>query len=562
MFRYILIFSVLLFQSLYALSDKELAIAINLAGKQRMLTQKISKEALLISLNIDKEQNRKKLEKSVKLFDKTLNGLLYGDQDLNLAPSKNKKVEAKLKEVQALWEPFYKNAKTIYSSKNPPKSAFIYIDKNNLKLLKTMNEAVSLYTSLGNKGTNKLKIANDINLAGKQRMLTQKMAKDILRYKNGLEPQEALKSLNSSKELFDKTLNGLYSGDKELNLVGTNLPKIRKQLDIVKSRWSEAKELINKALKSKDDKKIVKELISKLDETKVQMNKAVVLYTKSLNRQKQFMAINSIISGFMHKKGSNKHLINLAGKQRMLTQRVSKLSIECALNLRDKSCKMLNNFTTLYERTLNGFLNGDKELELEPSKNSDEIAKIEHLQKLWKPFKNSVEKVEKTHGKDKKALDYILSNNEELLKESNNLVTIFVKNSSKDVNYIEKALLKIVNIAGRERMLTQKMTKEYLQQKELNNTNAYKKMKKTMTLFENSLNDLINGNKQEGMPKVTNLEIKKQLQKVKKIWSKLKPLYLKQEPSKKELILLLKANPILLKEMNKAVYMIDSSTDY
>jgi len=113
-------------------------------------------------------------------------------------------------------------------------------------------------------------------------------------------------------------------------------------------------------------------------------------------------------------------------------------------------------------------------------------------------------------------------------------------------------------------MLTQKMTKEYLQAKELNNTKATKKMQKTMALFENSLNNLINGNKNEGMPKVkvTNKEIKKQLLKVKRIWSKLKPLYLKQEPSKKELILLLKANPILLKEMNKAVYMIDSSTDY
>ena len=561
MFKYILVFSVFIFQFLFALSDKELAIAINLAGKQRMLTQKISKEALLISLDIDKEENKKKLEKSVKLFDKTLNGLLYGDKDLELAPSKDKKVEAKLKEVKALWQPFYKNAKVIYSSQNAPKEAFIYIDKNNLKLLKTMNEAVSLYTLLGDKGSNKLKIANDINLAGKQRMLTQKMAKDILRYKNNLDAKEALKSLTGSVKLFDKTLEGLYNGNKELNLVGTNLPKIRNQLDIVKSRWSEAKGLIGKAIKSKNDKEVVKELISKLDETKVQMNKAVVLYTKSLNRQKQFLAINSIINGFMHKKGSKKHLINLAGKQRMLTQRISKLSIECALNLRADSCRKLNDFTALYEKTLNGFLNGDKDLELDSSKKINEIMKIEQIKKLWKPFKESVNKIENSKGKDKKALKFILNNNVELLKESNELVTIFVKNSSKNVNYIEKALLKIVNIAGRERMLTQKMTKEYLEDKFLNINSGEKKLK-TMRLFENSLNDLINGNKEKSMPKVTNLSIKKQLLRVKRIWSKLKPLYLKKSVNKKELKLLLMANPILLKEMNKAVYMIDESTDY
>jgi hypothetical protein len=111
-------------------------------------------------------------------------------------------------------------------------------------------------------------------------------------------------------------------------------------------------------------------------------------------------------------------------------------------------------------------------------------------------------------------------------------------------------------------MLTQKMTKEYLQYLELKDKNAKKKMKKTIALFENSLNDLIEGNKDKGLPKVTNPQIKKQLLKVKHIWQKLKPLYFKDNITKKELKLLLVANPILLKQMNKAVYMIDESTDY
>jgi len=110
----------------------------------------------------------------------------------------------------------------------------------------------------------------------------------------------------------------------------------------------------------------------------------------------------------------------------MLTQRVSKLSIECALNLRANSCQKLNDFTTLYEKTLNGFLKGNKELGLESSKKINEIMKIEQIKKLWKPFKESVNKIESTQGKDREALKFILDNNEELLKESNELVTIFV----------------------------------------------------------------------------------------------------------------------------------------
>ena len=562
MYKYIIIIFTLLFQMLFAMNSKELAIAINLAGKQRMLTQKMSKESLLIFLKINPKENAKKLKQSYTLFDKTLKGLLYGDKDLNLVPSNDKKVEAKLKEVLELWKPFKQRVQKIASFKGLSNKTFDYIDKHNLPLLKTMNEAVTLYTKLGSKGGSKLKMANDINLAGKQRMLTQMISKDLLLYQANINPKRALKSLTNSIKLFDKTLKGLYEGDKELNLVGTKLPNIRAQLDKVKQNWQEVKPLILKAIKDKKNQKLTKEIIAKLDKTKYEMNKGVELYTKSINRQKQFIKLNALVSGFMAKKESSKHLINLAGKQRMLTQRVSKLSIECALNLREDSCKKLNKFINLYEKTLIGFEKGDRELKLDGTKNREELSQIHKLYKLLKPFKNAVIEVEKSKGENKKALNYILEHNEELLKESNKLVTIFVKNRSKNVSYIEKALLDIVNIAGRERMLTQKMTKEYLQYLKLKDKSAKVKMKKTMALFENSLNDLINGNKEKGLPKVTNIKIKKQLLKVRLIWQKLKHLYTKENISKKELNLLLKANPILLKEMNKAVYMIDESTDY
>jgi len=130
-----------------------------------------------------------------------------------------------------------------------------------------MNEAVYMYAALGSKGGSKLKMATDINLAGKQRMLTQKIAKDLLLYQAQIEPKKALKSLASSINLFDKTLKGLYEGDADLKLVGTKLPKIRKQLDIVKSVWEKAKSLIPKAIKNP------------IDKTKIEMNKAVILYT-------------------------------------------------------------------------------------------------------------------------------------------------------------------------------------------------------------------------------------------------------------------------------------------
>ncbi len=547
---------------IYAMSDKELANAINLAGKQRMLTQKMSKEALLIFIGIDVDKNAKALKETSKLFDKTLNGLLNGDRSLGLVKSNNKEIESKLKEVQKLWKPFYKRIDDVASFENLTDKTFEYIDKNNLPLLKTMNEAVILYTKLGDSKVSKLKMANDINLAGKQRMLTQKIAKDLLLYQAGINPKRALNSLNSSIKLFDKTLNGLYNGDKELNLNGTKLPKIVKQLDIVKQNWQDVKPLIAKAIKDKENQDLTKEVISKLDNIKTQMNKAVELYTKSLNRQKQIMKLNALISGFINKKDNAKHIINLAGKQRMLTQRLAKLAIECKLAILSESCDSLDKYVALFDKTLNGFINGDSELNLSPIKSKEALDQIKKIKAIWKPFKKAALKLKETNGKDSKALALIMAKNEELLKESNKLVLILEKENAKRVSYIEKAQLKIVDIAGRQRMLTQKMTKEYLEYLKLKNKYAKKKMKESIKLFEISLNGLINGSKELGLPKVTNQKIKEQLIKVSKLWKKVVSIYNKNSISDKELVLLLKVNPILLKEMDRGVKIIEKSTDY
>ena len=561
MYRVVLIVTLLFSQVLFGMSSKDLAIAINLSGKQRMLTQKMSKESFMLFLGIDRQNAKKNLIDSKELFDRTLKGLMYGDKGLKLVATKDKSILSKLKEVEALWEPFKEHIEKIYNYEASDKD-YWYIKNNNINLLKRMNEAVFMYAKL-NKNDSKFKLANDINLAGRQRMLTQKISKDLLQYILDLDRNASLIDLQNSVKLFDKTLYGLYNGDKEQNLHGTKLTKIVNQLNIVKREWQELKPLIKEQLlpENIDKQDLTLKLLNKLNKTKFEMNKAVLYYTQSLDRQKQVMKLNSIISGFMAKKDSSKHLINLAGKQRMLTQRVSKLSIECAYNLEKGSCLKAEKFISLYQRTLKGFVHGDNELKLKGVKNIESLKQISKLEELLKPFKRAVLEVKNSKRADKKALKYILQNNENLLKESNNLVTIMVKNGSKNVSYIEKAMLKIVNIAGRERMLTQKMTKEYLQSTILGNKDANSKMNKTINLFENSLNNLINGSKSEGMPKVTNLSIKKQLLKVKSIWQKLKPLYFKKL-SKKELALLLKVNPILLKEMNKAVYMIDESTDY
>jgi hypothetical protein len=419
-----------------------------------------------------------------------------------------------------------------------------------------MNKAVGLYAS-SNQGENRFALANDINLAGKQRMLTQKMGKALLFASNNLKKKEYIADFKKSQKLFSNTLKGLLYGSKILHLEGTKLPKITAQLKVVDKLWKEHQPILKKAIEGKEMKKA----IAGLDKILVEMNRGVFTYTQSINRQKQRAKFASLISSFMSKSNILKKRVNLSGRQRMLTQRMTKLAILVSSNIDKKeNAKRLVKFSNLYNQTLIAFRDGDAQMGCIPSNSKEIKEQIAVIEKEWKPFYEKAKLIAEKKDKDGKALKYMIDKNEHLLKISNELVKRYEK-SNKATNYLDKARLHVINVAGRQRMLTQKMTKEKLLiAKEDSKYSA--KLEKTVKLFDDSLNALINGDKKQSIVKPTNKKIKKQLATVEGIWKKLKPLYEKPKLTTKELKTIIKQNPTLLAEMNKMVKMSEVEIEY
>jgi len=291
------------------------------------------------------------------------------------------------------------------------------------------------------------------------------------------------------------------------------------------------------------------------------MDRAVTYYTKSINRQKQRMKLASILGNFINKSKILKKRVNLSGRQRMLTQKMTKLALLIESNIDKKeNIKRLKKYSSLYGKTLNAFENGDKDLGCVPTNNKKIREKIEKVKEAWRPFYKNVQKIIEQKDKNKSAISYVVANNEALLKLSDDLVKAYEK-SNKAQNFLEKARVHVVNVAGRQRMLTQKMTKEKLLV-EQGKKEYKKKLKKTIELFDTSLKDLTNGNLDESILKPTNEKIIKQLKVVNRIWKELKPLYEKDKVSKEELNRIIKENPILLKEMDKMVKMSEVEMEY
>jgi len=246
-------------------SKQQEGIVINLAGKQRMLTQKMSKEALLIAKGINVEENKKNLAQSIALFDKTIKGLRNGNSELRLPKTKDKNILKQLDLVITQWKSFKKDIEKVAHGEID-KTTLENIDKKNIPLLNNMNIVVEMYEE-NSKSKLDPQMAKTINLAGRQRMLTQKMTKELLLIANSLKSNANENSLKSTGELFKETLTNLMLN----NNTAINDPEISKRLVKVKNLWNQYQNIIansnlsqgskNKQKEQKISDAITKELI-------------------------------------------------------------------------------------------------------------------------------------------------------------------------------------------------------------------------------------------------------------------------------------------------------------
>ena len=234
---------------------------INLAGKQRMLTQKMSKEALFAAKGIDADANKANLAKTAALFDKTLNGLINGDESLGLPKTENPEIVGQLKKVKELWGPFKASIE---------KGDLEAISKQNIPLLKNMNAAVQMYAKASGSKLDP-EMAQTINVAGRQRMLTQKMTKELLLAANGIDADANLANAKKTFKLFETTLADLTAKAKDA--------KISDQLGVVKGIMVEYQPIIEGGDISEGSLKKAEAVNMKLLK---ESNNAVTMYKASI----------------------------------------------------------------------------------------------------------------------------------------------------------------------------------------------------------------------------------------------------------------------------------------
>jgi hypothetical protein len=266
-----------------AVTPAQWGTILNLSGRQRMLSQKMTKEILLISLDYKKAENLSALEKTATLFDTTLAGLRDGSAELGLPPTSSRRILRQIdKKIVPIWDMFFRQAQGILTAKAVSSDQLSAVVENNIPLLGEMNKCVKLYEKEASKSGVEMdpKLAVTINLAGKQRMLTQKMSKEFLLIAKNVRPEANRLNLLETYHLFDRTLKGLMDGDKMLELPGTKAPAIRAQLGKVQSLWQGFAPLMKYGATTKGAVSAEKigEVAQKNLPLLAEMNKAVKMY--------------------------------------------------------------------------------------------------------------------------------------------------------------------------------------------------------------------------------------------------------------------------------------------
>jgi len=203
----------MVFQSLVGVVLCGWAETINQAGMQRTLSQMMTKEFLLTSRPGSRgtsfNLHRSKLLQSMQNFNSTLHALRIGDPQRGIIASPNSQVLSRLDAVEAVWTPMEQLLRSNIGSLDT--MVLNDLSQQNLPLQDASNGVVqALVNAARVSGASTNGLVQDI--AGRQRTLIQRMAKEILFLAQGVQMSFNMRAYAETKTLFEESHHGLIEG--------------------------------------------------------------------------------------------------------------------------------------------------------------------------------------------------------------------------------------------------------------------------------------------------------------------------------------------------------------
>ncbi|GAA6141994.1 type IV pili methyl-accepting chemotaxis transducer N-terminal domain-containing protein [Hydrogenophaga sp. 5NK40-0174] len=191
----------------------ELNLAINMAGRQRMLSQRVIKAWLASTMLPGHAAALKVLESSKSLFEKQLTDLS--------AKAPSQEIRSTYLSLAASWN----DLQSLLGSTTSTPDAVRTLIRADARVLSLAHQGTQQYEAVQNQATGAL-----VNLAGRQRMLTQRMAKFYFTSAMGVDTDASMAELQKARGEFEAALARLKAAPEAT-------PRILAELQLGETQW-------------------------------------------------------------------------------------------------------------------------------------------------------------------------------------------------------------------------------------------------------------------------------------------------------------------------------------
>ncbi len=211
---------------------------INLAGRQRMLSQRMAKEAILVHMGVETEENLRRLRSSRDMFDRTLTGLRSGDESQGLSGTSDGNTLERIEQAEAIWVLMDDVLRSgLDSGRFSEGQVAVLVDLSPMLLSASEDVVTAILEQIETRRVHTV-LVEAINVSGRQRMLSQRMAMEYFLIARDFDTDGNRQALRESIESFDRALVGLIDGDPGQRLIAAPTAEIQLQLATVRRIWS------------------------------------------------------------------------------------------------------------------------------------------------------------------------------------------------------------------------------------------------------------------------------------------------------------------------------------
>jgi nitrate/nitrite-specific signal transduction histidine kinase len=187
----VLVMGILMTSMSYSIEIANYNEAINVSGKQRMFTQRMLKDYAMVGMNNTFGNPDKDLKTVISQFEDAQNALVKF--------TKNNETKNRLQAVNKLW---HQIKKVLEETPQKEKVQKLQVDLE--ELLKLANEATQAFVKESGSKTGEI-----VNISGRQRMLSQRMAGLYMLKVWGIKDPKFKNKLDDSMSLFSTSLDRL-----------------------------------------------------------------------------------------------------------------------------------------------------------------------------------------------------------------------------------------------------------------------------------------------------------------------------------------------------------------